>query len=282
MRILITGADGQLGLELQHALKSETLIPLVWPAFDLLKPDADTQILAAKPEVIIHAAAYTNVDKAEQEAEVAMAVNADGTVRVAKAAEQIGARLIFLSTDYVFDGTKARPYVESDATNPLSVYGRSKRAGEERALQYCRNTLVVRTAWLYSAHGSNFVKTIMRLARGEQALRVVADQHGSPTLASDLADVLTQLIRRPLRGIIHATGSGESTWQEFATEIVRLMGRSLPVHPITTQEANRLAKRPAYSVLSNGTLTQVGLALPHWKEALTRFTRSVEKEGQTV
>ena len=282
MRILITGADGQLGLELQHALKSETLIPLVWPAFDLLKPDADTQILAAKPEVIIHAAAYTNVDKAEQEAEVAMAVNADGTERVAKAAEQLGARLIFLSTDYVFDGTKGRPYVESDATNPLSVYGRSKRAGEERALQYCRNTLVVRTAWLYSAHGSNFVKTIMRLARGEQALRVVADQHGSPTLASDLADVLTQLIRRPLRGIIHATGSGESTWQEFAAEIVRLMGRSLPVHPITTQEANRLAKRPAYSVLSNGTLTQVGLALPHWKEALIRFTRSVEKEGQTV
>jgi dTDP-4-dehydrorhamnose reductase len=282
MRVLITGADGQLGLELKQALKSETLIPLVWPAFDLLKPDADAQILAAKPDIIIHAAAYTNVDKAEQEADVAMAVNADGTERIAKAAEQIGARLIYLSTDYVFDGTKGRPYIENDATNPLSVYGRSKRAGEERALKYCRNTLVVRTAWLYSAHGSNFVKTIMRLARGEHALRVVADQYGSPTLASDLAHVLTQLIPRPITGIIHATGSGESTWQEFAAEVVRLMGRSLPVHPITTQEANRLAKRPAYSVLSNGALTQAGLALPHWKEALALFMRSVEKEGQTV
>ena len=142
MRVLITGADGQLGLELQQALKSETLIPLVWPAFDLLKPDADAQILAAKPDVIIHAAAYTNVDKAEQEADVAMAVNADGTERIAKAAEQVGARLIYLSTDYVFDGTKGGPYIENDATNPLSVYGRSKRAGEERALKYCSNTLV--------------------------------------------------------------------------------------------------------------------------------------------
>lgn len=278
MRILITGADGQLGLELQQALKGETLIPCVWPTFDLLKPDVEAQLLAEKPDVIVHAAAYTNVDKAEQEPDVAMAVNADGTERVAKAADKLGARLIYISTDYVFDGTKGRPYTESDATNPLSAYGRSKQSGEERALASCSNTLVVRTAWLYSAHGSNFVKTILRLARGEQPLRVVADQHGSPTLASDLAHVLAQLIHRPVTGIMHATGTGEATWQEFAAEIVRLAGSTLPVHPISTQEANRSAKRPAYSVLSNDALARTGLALPHWKDALAKFIGSVGKE----
>jgi dTDP-4-dehydrorhamnose reductase len=278
MRILITGADGQLGLELQQALKNETIIPLVWPAFDLLKPDAEEQIVAAAPDVIIHAAAYTNVDKAEQEPAMAMAVNADGTARVARAADKVGARLMYISTDYVFDGTKGRPYEEDDATNPLSAYGRSKREGEQRALAGCANTLVVRTAWLYSAHGANFVKTIMRLACSEPALRVVADQHGSPTLASDLAAILSQVVSREFTGIVHATGRGECSWQEFASEIVALMGASIPVHPITTQEANRPAPRPPYSVLANQALSQAGLTLPHWKDSLDRFMNKVKKK----
>jgi dTDP-4-dehydrorhamnose reductase len=277
MRIVITGADGQLGLELQHVLKHETIIPFVWPAFDLLKPEAEEHIFAAAPDVIIHAAAYTNVDKAEQEPDIAMAVNADGTARVARAADKVGARLIYISTDYVFDGTKGRPYEEGDATNPLSAYGRSKREGEQRALAACANTLVVRTAWLYSMHGANFVKTIMRLACSEPALRVVADQHGSPTLASDLAAVLSQVVPRQLTGIVHATGRGECTWQEFACEIVALMGASIPVYPITTQEANRPARRPAYSVLANEALSQAGITLPHWKGSLGRFMKNVEK-----
>ena len=187
MRIVITGADGQLGLEFQQTLKNETIIPFVWPAFDLLKPDVEGQIVAAAPDVIIHAAAYTNVDKAEQEPDVAMAVNADGTERVARAADKAGARLIYISTDYVFDGMKGRPYEEGDPTNPLNIYGRSKREGEQRALAACANTLVVRTAWIYSMHGTNFVKTIMRLAREQRELCVVNDQHGCPTHAGDLA-----------------------------------------------------------------------------------------------
>jgi dTDP-4-dehydrorhamnose reductase len=281
MRIVITGADGQLGLELRQALKSEAIIPLVWPAFDLLKPDSEEQIVASAPDVIIHTAAYTNVDKAEQEPDMAMAVNAEGTARVARAADKMSARLIYISTDYVFDGTKGRPYDENDITNPLSAYGRSKREGEQRALAGCANTLVVRTAWLYSAHGANFVKTIMRLARSEQALRVVADQHGSPTLASDLAAVLSQVVSRRLTGIVHASGGGECTWQEFACEIVALMGVSIPVNPITTQEANRPARRPTYSVLANQTLSKAGMTLPHWKVSLGRFMKNVEK-GHSV
>ena len=278
MRILITGADGQLGLELQPALKNETIIPFVWPAFDLLKPDVEEQIVAAAPDLIIHTAAYTNVDKAEQEPDLAMAVNADGTERVARAADKVGARLIYISTDYVFDGTKGCPYEEHDATHPLSAYGRSKQEGEQRALAYCANTLVVRTAWLYSAHGTNFVKTIMRLAHSQQVLRIVADQHGSPTLASDLAAILSQVVSREFTGILHATGRGECTWQEFASEIVALMGASIPVHPLTTQEANRPAPRPPYSVLANQALSQAGMTLPHWKDSLRRFMEHVKKK----
>lgn len=281
MRILITGADGQLGLELQQALKNETIIPFVWPAFDLLKPDVEEQIIATAPDVIIHAAAYTNVDKAEQEPDIAMAVNADGTERVAKAADRVGARLIYISTDYVFDGAKGAPYEEDDRTNPLSAYGRSKREGEQRALAGCANTLVVRTAWLYSAHGANFVKTIMRLACTQSALRVVMDQRGSPTLASDLATVLSQLVPNRLTGIVHATGGGACTWHELACEIVALTGASIPVYPITTQEANRSARRPAYSVLANQALSKAGIMLPHWKISLGGFMKNIKK-GQSV
>lgn len=271
MRILITGADGQLGLELQHAFKNETVIPFVWPAFDLLKPDAEGQIVAAVPDVIIHAAAYTNVDKAEQESDMAMAVNADGTERVARAAYKVGARLIYISTDYVFDGTKGRPYEETDATNPLGAYGRSKREGEQRALARCANTLVVRTAWLYSAHGVNFVKTIMRLAREQRELRVVNDQHGCPTHAGDLAGALSRIMNLPVKGIVHAAGSGHCTWHELASAIVSFMAVPVDVLPISTKDADRPAPRPAYGVLANRILAGAGITLPHWKESLARF-----------
>ncbi|MBA2251741.1 MAG: dTDP-4-dehydrorhamnose reductase [Nitrospirales bacterium] len=271
MRIIITGADGQLGLELQHALKNETIIPFAWPAFDLLKPGAEEQIFAATPDVIIHTAAYTNVDKAEQEPDIAMAVNADGTERVARAADKVGARLIYISTDYVFDGTKDRPYEERDSTNPLGAYGRSKLEGELRALACCANTLVVRTAWLYSAHGANFVKTIMRLAREQRELRVVNDQHGCPTYAGDLAQALTRIVNLPIKGIAHAAGSGHCTWHELASAIVSLMGVPVEVFPISTKDAGRPALRPAYGVLGNRILAEAGIALPLWKDSLARF-----------
>jgi len=275
MRILITGANGQLGHELQRVLKGHTLIQAAWPEFDLLKSDVEKQVLAARPETVFHLAAYTDVDGAEREPDKAMAVNAEGTERVAKAVDKAGARLIYLSTDYVFDGRKTSPYLETDEPNPVNAYGRSKLEGELRALACCPNTLIVRTAWLYGAHGRNFVNTIMRLASEQPALRVVADQRGCPTYAGDLAVALVRVLDMDLRGIVHVAGAGDCTWYEFACAIVSLMRGTVPVHPITTAEAGRAAPRPPYSVLANRVLAEAGITLPHWKDALTRYMSEV-------
>jgi len=275
MRILITGANGQLGNALPLVLKGHTLIQAAWPEFDLLKSDAEKQVLAARPDTVFHLAAYTDVDGAEREPDKAMAVNAEGTERVARAADKASARLIYLSTDYVFDGRKTSPYVEADEPNPLNAYGRSKLEGERRALAYCPNTLIIRTAWLYGAHGRNFVNTIIRLASEQPALRVVADQRGSPTNAGDLAVALVRVLDMDLRGIVHVAGAGDCTWYEFACAIVSLMRGTVPVYPITTAEAGRAAPRPSYSVLANVTLAKAGITLPHWKDALTRYMSEV-------
>ncbi|MFM8550743.1 MAG: dTDP-4-dehydrorhamnose reductase [Nitrospiraceae bacterium] len=275
MRILITGANGQLGHELARALHGHDLVPADLPTFDLLTPEAERHIRDARPELVIHAAAYTDVEGAEREPALAMAVNAEGTERVARAAASIGARLIAISTDYVFDGRKTTPYNEQDEPNPLGSYGRSKWEGERAALRMCPDTVIVRTAWLYGLHGKNFVKTIMRLAAEQSELRVVADQRGCPTHAGDLADALARLVLVPLRGVAHAVGSGDCTWHEFASEIVALMGRSVPVRPITTAATRSAVSRPAYTVLENRVLAGIGITLPHWKEALARFMRDV-------
>jgi len=274
MKILITGANGQLGYELQQVLHDYQLTLLDVPQFDLTKPGVEETIAAARPDVVIHAAAYTDVDGAEGEPVRAMAVNAEGTERVAKAAAAIGARLLYLSTDYVFDGRQGVPYRETDRPNPLNVYGRSKYEGEQRALAHCPNTLVIRTAWLYGAHGKNFVKTIMRLASEQPELRVVSDQRGSPTHAGDLASAIKQVLGTNLRGITHATGAGDCTWYEFAREIVSLMGAAVRVQPISTAESKRTAQRPLYAVLSNRVLADAGISQPHWKDALSRFVKN--------
>ena len=194
MRILITGADGQLGHELQRVLSRHQLVLGIWPEFDLLKPETHAFIVSTRPDVVIHAAAYTDVEGAEREPDVAMAVNGDGTGRVARAAAEVQARLICVSTDYVFDGLKGSPYEEGDAPNPLNAYGHSKLEGERQALVLCPGAVVVRTAWLYGPHGKNFVKTIIRRAKVESELRVVADQRGSPTHAGDLAAAIEKLL----------------------------------------------------------------------------------------
>jgi dTDP-4-dehydrorhamnose reductase len=278
MRILITGANGQLGHELQQVLQSHQLTLLDVPEFDLTKPGVEEAIAASRPDVVIHAAAYTDVDGAEREPELAMTINAAGTERVAKGAAAVGARLLYLSTDYVFDGRQGVPYRETDRPNPLNAYGRSKYEGERRALMHCPNTLIIRTAWLYGAHGKNFVKTIMRLASEQSELRVVSDQRGSPTYAGDLALAIKQILGTNLKGTVHATGAGDCTWYEFARVIVSLMGSSARVVPISTAESNRAAQRPLYAVLDNRVLAGHGISLPHWKDALSRYMNQVKVE----
>src|SRR6185295_323056 len=282
MRILITGARGQLGHALQQTLSGEDLILKDLPEFDLTQSESESQIVAARPSVILHAGAYTNVDGAEREPDRALAVNAQGTAFVARAAAALNARLIYVATDYVFDGSKATPYREEDVPHPINVYGQSKHEGEIAALTGCPDTLVVRTAWLYGHAGNNFVKTITRLAREKPFLEVVGDQRGCPTNADDLALALKDLLTSDLRGICHVTNTGDCTWYEFAEAIVRFMDLSTPVRPITTAQAGRLAKRPAYSVLAHGRLGTVRKLLPHWQDALARFMRHAPRLASTV
>jgi dTDP-4-dehydrorhamnose reductase len=277
MRILITGARGQLGHALQQTLSGEDLILKDLPEFDLTQSDSESQIVAARPSVILHAGGYTNVDGAEREPDRALAVNAQGTSFVARAAAALNARLIYVPTDYVFDGTKVTPYREEDVPHPINVYGQSKHEGEISALTGCSDTLVVRTAWLYGHAGNNFVKTIMRLASEKPFLEVVGDQRGCPTNADDLALVLKDLLTSDMRGICHVTNTGDCTWYEFAEAIVRLMDLSTPVRPITTAQAGRLAKRPAYSVLAQGRLGTIRTLLPPWQDALSRFMRHAQR-----
>ncbi len=281
MRIFITGADGQLGSELRKVLRDETLILGIWPQFDLEQPDVARYVIEAGPDVVIHTAAYTNVDQAEREPDRAMRINADGTRRVAQAAAKVGAKLVYLSTDYVFDGRKRAPYVETDDPHPINVYGRSKLQGEREAFAHCPNTLVIRTSWLYGPTGKNFVKTIMQLAAEQPVLRVVADQRGCPTHAGDLAGALRRVLPLDLRGILHIAGDGECTWHEFACEIVSLVGVPAKVEPISTDDSGRPARRPAYSVLSCRRLNDAGVRMPHWKDALARFVSDVRSSKLT-
>jgi len=275
MRILMTGANGQLGSALRRVLSREDLTLKDLPEFDLADPASESQIREAKPDIILHVGAYTNVDQAEREPERAYAVNAQGTRRVAQAAQAAKARLIYVSTDYVFDGTKTSPYDEQDTPHPLNHYGRSKYEGEQAVLTLCPNGLVVRTAWLFGHEGPNFVKTIMRVAQERPVLEVVDDQRGCPTYAEDLAQALSQLALSDLRGICHVTNSGHCSWYEFAQAIVRLTGSMATVNPITTAQFGRSAKRPAYSVLSHDRFTAHYPSLPEWQDALARFLRHV-------
>ncbi len=271
MRILLTGANGQLGYELQRALSGEDLILADQPDYELTDPKIRDKIALTRPNVVIHTAGYTDVDGCERDPETAFTVNAQGTRRVAEGAAKANARLIYISTDYVFDGKKTEPYTEHDPVNPLNVYGRSKLIGEQEALKACPSVLIVRTSWLYGAHGKNFVKTILQLAATRPEIRVVDDQRGSPTYARDLASVISELIRRGIIGVVHAGGEGECSWYEFAVAIVQEAGCDCRLIPISTAESGRLAIRPPYSVLSTALLQQYGLSLLPWRVGLQRF-----------
>ncbi len=284
MRLLIAGAQGQLAramIELAPTAADVTAFAVGRPALDLTAPASVLSALADfKPDGIVNAAAYTAVDRAEQEPHAAMALNADGPRRLAEAAERRGAVLIHLSTDCVFDGQKPAPYVEDDPTAPISVYGQSKLAGEEAVRAVAERHIIMRTSWVFSPFGTNFVKRMLQLARDDEELRVVDDRQGCPTYAPDLAAAILAVARaataapeRHVWGTYHAAGTGAVTWCGFAQEIMRLSaargGPSAAIVPITTAEYPTPAKRPANSRLDCSKLVQAfGVALPPWQEGL--------------
>jgi len=271
MRILVTGAKGQLGQELQRVLTGEDVIAADQPDYELTDPKLGDKIASIRPNLVIHTAGYTDVDGCERNPETAFTVNAQGTRHVAEGAAKADARLIYISTDFVFDGKKTEPYTERDPVNPLNVYGRSKLAGEEEAVKGCRRTLVLRTSWLYGVHGKNFVKTILSLAATQPEVRVVEDQRGSPTYARHLAQVIAGLIRSDVTAVIHVGGEGECSRYEFAKAILQEAGLRCRVVPISTAESGRLARRPPYSALSTDFLHQHGFSLPPWREGVRQF-----------
>jgi dTDP-4-dehydrorhamnose reductase len=223
----------------------------------------------ARPEVVLNCAAYTDVDGAERDPDMALAVNGDGARHLAEGAARAGAPLVYPSTDYVFDGEKRTPYVESDAPGPVSSYGSSKLAGEEATREASPRHLIVRTSWLFGVAGPNFVETILRLAGERNELRVVDDQVGCPTYSQDLAGALLELVESGARGVHHVAGGGQGSWFDFARAIVESAGAECRVEPCTSEEFPRPARRPAYSVLRSERERPV--ELPDWRDALERY-----------
>ncbi|MEO0051225.1 MAG: dTDP-4-dehydrorhamnose reductase [candidate division WOR-3 bacterium] len=279
-KVLVTGSGGLLGRELMRFLEATGEPVTGWdlPEHDITRiEECINAIHEENPEVIFHLAAWTDVDGCEAEPARALAVNFQGTWAVALGAAETGCKLVYLSTDYVFDGRKRKPYRESDKPNPLSVYGRSKYLGEQVVMKNCRRYFIVRTSRLFGRHDRNFVNTILSRAKVDDELRVVNDQTGSPTYAKDLCLPLVRLARSEHYGIYHLTNSGQCTWFEFAREIVRLAGLNCEVIPITTAESGRRAPRPAYSVLDNHHYRRrFGLELRPWQEALRSYLDEIQ------
>lgn len=272
MRIAITGSAGQLGQALQTVLNGEELLLIDLPEYDITNyAQLYPAIVGFRPHVVIHTAAFTDVDGCELKPDVAYRVNALGTQNVALACQGCDAAMVYISTDYVFDGTKSEPYWEWDRPNPQSVYARSKLAGEYYTQTLLRKFYIVRTAWLYSRTGMNFVKKVLQLAEQHDKLYFVTDEVGSPTYAPDLAEALRKLIAHPLYGIYHLTNSGVCSRYEWAKAILELAGR--PDYPLfPTQGYTRPAKVPARCELRNFcAATQLGITLRPWREALTDF-----------
>jgi len=275
MRVTLFGASGLLGQELVKELSDEQLTALSIEDIDLRDhARVRDMIRDSSPEWILLLAAYTDVDGCESNRDLTFAVNCDGAVNVAEAAREAGSRLLFVSTDYVFDGSKRSPYQTSDPRNPTSVYGESKARAEGRLLEILPEVCIARTSWLFGHGGKCFPATILKLATTRPEIPVVNDQRGSPTFTRDLASALVQLCRASARGIVHVTNSGNCTWYEFAKEIVRLSGLPAAVKPVTTAEFPRPARRPAYSVLSPDSLQPYNIHMPHWQDALRRYLAS--------
>lgn len=272
MKVMIFGASGLLGQALMREWQGDEVVGLSSRDVDLRDAEKVQGVVQkARPEWIVLSAAYTDVDGCESHQDLAFGVNRDGAANVAAAAKETGAKLLFLSSDYVFDGTKMSAYEVDDARNPQSVYGRSKAEAEVRLLDVLPECCIARTSWLFGAGGKCFPDTILKLAASRPALDVVNDQRGCPTYSVDLARAIIALCRKNANGIVHVTNAGDCSWFEFAREIVTASGLSTEVRPISTQQMPRPARRPAYSVLSAKSIEKLDIVMPTWQEALRRY-----------
>jgi dTDP-4-dehydrorhamnose reductase len=272
VRVTIVGGTGLLGKALTREWTGDEVVSLGSRDIDIRSSEQVDQALQRyRPEWIVLAAAYTDVDGCEANRDLALDVNFLGAVRVARAAAAAGTKLLFLSTDYVFDGQKTKPYEIDDRLAPQGVYGESKARAEVGVCEVLPECCIVRTSWVFGVGGKCFPDTILKLASTRKELDIVADQRGCPTYTVDLARTIVELCRKGAVGTVHVTNGGECTWFDFAAEIVRQAGLDAVVRPTTSDKLVRPAKRPAYSVLSSASLTNYGLSMPTWQNALPRY-----------
>lgn len=279
MRVLVAGAEGMLGREVAEAARraGHEVTPLGRSELDVADPRSiDAAVAALAPEAVIDCAAWSDVDGAEDDERGAMRVNDEGAALLAAAAERVGAKFVYPSSDYVFDGSATRPYVESDLPAPISAYGRSKLAGETSVAAANPRHFIVRSSWLYGHGGKNFVETMLQIGRQQAEVLVVSDQRGCPTSCVDLAAAIVALIETDQYGIHHVVGAGSCSWYEFATEIFDQAGYETRVMAATTEMMGRKAPRPAYSVL--GSEREDRIELPAWQDSLRRFLVDRELE----
>lgn len=283
MKVLVTGVGGQLGFDVMRELASRGI-----EACGADKAEFDITDFAATekfiteyaPDAVIHCSAYTAVDKAEDEKEICRAVNETGTENIAKVCRAVDAKMVYISTDYVFPGTGDRFYNPDDTTGPCNVYGETKLAGEEAVKRFVSKYFIVRISWVFGVNGNNFIKTMLRLGREKEEISVVADQIGSPTYTKDLARLLVDMVQTEAYGTYHATNEGVCSWADFATEIFREVGISCCVHPVSTEEYSTRAVRPKNSRMSKEKLTEAGFRkLPPWQDAVRRYLEELGEKA---
>jgi dTDP-4-dehydrorhamnose reductase len=274
-RVLVTGANGMLGRDLTEALSHRyEVYGRDIDDFDITREEETMDaVMEIRPDIVIHGAAYTDVDGCEGHIELAHSVNSQGTKNVASASRELGAKMVYISTDYVFDGTKSGAYSEEDPTCPINAYGRSKLEGERWVRSMVDQFIIVRTAWLFGMWGGNFVKTILRVAKEKGVLSVVDDQFGSPTYTVDLSKGIGAILQNRCSGIYHITNGGSCSWYEYAREILAMAGLgSVPIRPISSGQLNRAAKRPHNSVFALAKFERdTGYRMRHWRDALRDY-----------
>jgi dTDP-4-dehydrorhamnose reductase len=283
--ILVTGANGQLGWELGQLAKSYPAFKFVLvdrTQLDLAFPETFAKMIhTIKPDCIVNTAAYTAVDKSETEKALAYTVNATAVQELALISKTLVIPFITYSTDYVFDGEANQPYLSSTKMDPVNYYGSTKAAGETLAMESNENTIVIRTSWVFSSHGNNFVKTMMRLMKERENLNIVVDQKGRPTYAKDLAMATMKMIEainagKSIKGVYHYANTGETTWFDFAAKIKAIAGLDCALNPIETKDFPTPAKRPAYSVLDTSKIEEaLSLSIPHWEDALASCMKEI-------